>query len=133
MKSILKPLAIAAMSIAMLAPASAMEMPKALTGQWCQVASNGEFGDYIKAKHFCRADRPVAFDVHSVGFWITLANIKTRIICVPIKIEPWAHGWNVTADCGAEDLSTAVYRMGFTFEPDTDKAVISRWKPQDER
>jgi hypothetical protein len=117
---------------------AAAEMPEFLTGQWCQTAVKtnqyGESGDYIKAKNLCKETRPVIFDIHQVGFWIKLASVKTRIMCVPLKVEIFAHGWSVVADCGAEDLSTAVYRSGFTFEswPQWPKGTvaISRWIPQ---
>jgi hypothetical protein len=99
---------------------AAPEMPEFLRGQWCQTAAKtdqyGESGDYIKAKNFCKETRPVIFDIHQVGFWIKLASVKARIMCVPLKVEIFAHGWLVVADCGAEDLTTGVYRSGFTFE-----------------
>jgi hypothetical protein len=73
----------------------------------------------------------VVYDVHTVGFWIRLADVRPLIMCVPVEVELWAHGWLVTADCGADDNSTPVYRMGFTFEfeADADKVTIGRWKP----
>jgi hypothetical protein len=87
-------------------------MPEFLTGDWCQVGADF----FVKAKNYCRETRPQAFIIRQVGFWVKLADVKTKVICVPLKVEPWAHGWNVTADCGAEDNSTPIYRFEFTFE-----------------
>jgi hypothetical protein len=134
MNTLMKPLAIAAMLIAMLSSsANAAEMPKHLVGQWCQTVERTDNGDgnYIKAKNFCKETRPVAFTIHQLGFWIKLANVRAQILCKPLEVENWAHGWNVVADCGADDLSTPVYRLGFTFEPWQDKMEISRWVPQE--
>jgi len=96
--------------------AHAAEMPQYLVGDWCQTSGNNTGGDYIKAKNFCKETRPIAFIVRSVGFWIKLSGAKTRIICAPTDVEPFAHGWAVSADCGADDNSTPVYRMEFVFE-----------------
>jgi hypothetical protein len=111
--------------------ANAAEMPKHLTGQWCQTREwsdqYGKGGDFIKAKNVCKEARPVVYDIHQVGFWIKLAGVQARIMCGPLKVEIWAHGWSVVADCGADDLSTPVYRSEFTFEfgRDQDKMAIS--------
>ena len=122
---------------------AATMMPEYLTGQWCGVQTplgwlkNYEGGvllegDYIKAKNFCKETRPMIFDIHQVGFWIKLADVQPRIMCVPRKVEIFAHGWSVVADCGAEDLSTPVYRMGFTFETwQQGKVAVTRWVPRD--
>jgi len=104
-----------------------------LTGQWCQTGEYRGGGDYIRAKNFCKETRPTIFTIHKLGFWIKLANVKAQIMCVPREVENFAHGWTVVADCGADDLSTKVYRSGFTFEFEgsaTNKMAISRWTPQ---
>jgi hypothetical protein len=99
-----------------LTAAHAAEMPQYLVGDWCQTSGNNTSGDYIKAKNFCKETRPIAFIVRPVGFWIKLSGAKTRIICAPTGVEPFAHGWVVSATCGADDNSTAVYQMDFVFE-----------------
>jgi hypothetical protein len=92
------------------------KIPDYLVGDWCQTSGNNTSGDYIKAKNFCKETRPVAFIVRSVGFWIKLSGVKTKIICAPTEVELFAHGWIIAASCGAEDNSTGVYQMEFVFE-----------------
>jgi hypothetical protein len=94
------------------------KMLESLTGQWCQISGTSIHGEYRKAKNYCREDRPVSFIVHNPGFWIKLRNVKTKIICIPQGVEPFALGriWDVDAICGAENNSTPVYRLSFTFE-----------------
>ena len=116
----------------------AAEMPEDLAGQWCQTRKwtdqdGYDVGRFIKAKNFCKETRPVVFTIHQVGFWIKLANTKTQILCVPLKVEDLRYGWSVVADCGADDLSTGVYRLGFSFESDKMGGItIMRWTPQED-
>jgi hypothetical protein len=132
MDNLKKLLSATAVVAALVGHANAAEMPEYLAGQWCQTAGTNDSGDYIKAKNFCKETRPVTFLIHQVGFWIKLADVKTKILCSPRKVEDFAHGWSVVADCGAEDLSTDVYRMGFTFETwQQGKVAITRWTPRD--
>jgi len=110
-------------------------MPEGLAGQWCQTRKwtdqdGYDVGGFIKAKNFCKETRPVVFTIHQVGFWIKLANTKTQILCVPLKVEDLRYGWSVVADCGADDLSTGFYRLGFSFESDKMGGItIMRWTP----
>jgi len=108
--------ALLAVAIATPGQANTARMPDALAGEWCQTSGTNDIGDYIKAKNFCKETRPLAVYIHPVGFWIKLATVKTRVLCIPLRIEDYARGWLVVADCGAEDNSTPVYRFGFTFE-----------------
>jgi len=96
--------------------AHAAEMPQYLVGDWCQTSGSYTIGDYIKAKNFCKETRRIAYIVRPVGFWIKLSGAKTMIICTPTDVELFAHGWTVSAACGADDNSTPVYQMDFVFE-----------------
>lgn len=121
---------------------AAMMIPEYLIGQWCGGAQTpGAWlkniegrvrleGDYIRAKNVCKDTRPMIFDIHRFGFWIKFADMPLRILCTPQKVEDFAHGWSVVADCRAEDLSASVYRMGFTFESwRQNEVAITRWAP----
>jgi hypothetical protein len=125
----------AALLAAFTAPALAndREMPKHLAGQWSQTSGTNNQGDYTKAKVACKATRLVVFTIHPVGFWIKLADVKPQIMCVPHEVEGFKLGWHVVADCGADDLSTPVYRMGFTFATtdDDNKVSLTRFIPHD--
>src|SRR6516162_981612 len=91
-------------AMASTANAAAVELPASLTGQWCQTTMTGDpgEGDYVKAKNYCRSDRPVVFHIHKQGFWVKLADVRPMVMCVPRKVEPFAHGWLVVADCSAD-------------------------------
>jgi hypothetical protein len=105
------------------AHANAAEMPQVLTGQWCQVSVRDNF---IKAKNACKETRPMIYVIHRFGFFVKLADVKIRALCVPLETQAWRNGWMVLADCGADDNSSSVQRFEFTFEFDgSDKAVIS--------
>jgi hypothetical protein len=113
---------------------AAVEMPESLFGQWCRTRGTDDHGFYVKAKNFCKETRPLVFQVIKFGFWIKLVNVKTKIMCVPQQIDALDHGWGwrVVADCGADDNSTPIYRMGFTFEDvvTSNDVVITRFKPE---
>lgn len=110
-----KLIAIAAMLVATAATAHAEQMPFALQGQWCMTSGTPEIGNYIRAKNFCRADRLMVFEVRQQGFWIKIANTEAKVMCVPRSVEAFNKGWDVAADCGADDLSTPVKRLDFSF------------------
>src|SRR5262249_19335132 len=110
-------LASAAVVAALASPAlAAPRMPDYLVGDWCQTVGSNTTGDYVKAKKFCKETRPLSYIVRSLGFWIKLSGAKTKILCTPTGVEPFAHGWLVSAACGADDNSTPVYQMEFVFE-----------------
>src|SRR5262249_55956231 len=54
-------------------------------------------------------------EVRPQGFWVKFANTETKIMCVPHSVEAFNKGWDVAADCGADDLSTPVKRFDFSF------------------
>jgi|SRR6516165_6000139 hypothetical protein len=107
-----KTLITAATLVLAVTSAHAEKIPEFLTGDWCHVSTD----IFIKAKNYCKPTRPQAYIIRPVGFWVKLADVKTKVICVPLSVEPFAHGWGVTADCGAEDNSTAIHRFEFIFE-----------------
>jgi hypothetical protein len=110
-----KLVAIATMIVATAATAHAEQMPFALQGQWCMTSGTPEIGNYTRAKNFCRADRLMVFEVRQQGFWIKIANTDAKIMCVPRSVDAFNKGWDVAADCGADDLSTPVKRLDFSF------------------
>lgn len=105
----------AATVIALTAMAQAEPMPLTLQGQWCMMSGDHDDGNFIKAKNVCKENRPMVYVVHPQGFMIKFANTQTMVLCVPNKIEFSGKGWDVIADCGADDLSTPVKRFEFTF------------------
>src|SRR5262245_6217371 len=90
-------------------------MPLPLQGQWCMNYGSPESDNYVRAKNFCRADRFMIFEVRPQGFWVKFAKTETKIMCVPHSVEARNKGWDVAADCGADDLSTPVKRFDFSF------------------
>jgi hypothetical protein len=114
----------------LIAPAQAVSpMPDFLAGQWCLTSGTNVAGTYTRAKNFCKESRPVAFQITRYGFWIKLANNNIKIICSPETVSVFASGWHVVAACGADDNSTPVYRLGFTFSGLNSPIEIVRWTP----
>jgi hypothetical protein len=143
-----KLLLIATAGMVFVAPASAAEsIPDYLVGHWCQTVPGtvevirqsevDSLGDFVKAKTVCKADRPMVFTFHRVGFSIKVTaepnpkvDYKAPIMCVPIKVESYAHGWLVVADCGTSNLSIKPQRIGFAFESfELGKMSVTRWPP----
>jgi hypothetical protein len=102
------------------ASAQADTMPRFLEGQWCQ----HEDGLFVQAKNFCKASRPKVFTVTRFGFWISGTRVRTTQICSPVSVETYQRGWFVAADCGADDNSTPVHRLLFSFEESKGSLVI---------
>ena len=113
-------------------------LPDELTGAWCEVGkteiTRGLYEtNYAKAKTSCRADRPTVFTIHPVGFWIRLATVKSaQIMCVPIEIKKvlTEKMWDVTADCGADNNSTPIYRIVYTFTVDENNKLSVMREPK---
>jgi hypothetical protein len=113
-------LAATAALFASTAYAGAAQMPDALVGQWCRTSGDDVRGWYVKAKTACKATRPITFTINKFGMWIKLAGIKPMIMCLPQQVQStdpdWEFSWSITADCGADDNSTPVYRITFDFD-----------------
>jgi hypothetical protein len=94
--------------------------------QWCHLGD----GVYFAAKRFCAKSRDVVFFVHSVGFHVRIKGEPALYLCVPQQVTAVSSAWRVVADCGPNDNSGPVNRLGFTFKPDDGRMFITFGYPR---
>lgn len=128
---------ITALAASLTSAAAAEKMPADLIAQWCHVGD----GAYVAAERFCAKSRDVVFIVNAIGFHVRLKG-EPLYLCVPLKVKvidipahTWPHrgGWRVIADCGPNDNSGPVRRLGFSFTdiPNDGRMSISFGGPTD--
>jgi hypothetical protein len=117
--NLLKPLAIAAMSIAMLSPAIAVgaEIPKVYRGNWCQPVIHG--GPFYNPG-YCRNGEDEAWikiTARNVDGWLRVHNINgeyrdlSDAACRAIAIKPDSDSHLVTFHC--DGVGTMTVQLSF--------------------
>jgi hypothetical protein len=92
MKKLMKPLAVAAMSQAMLAPAKAdTKLPAQFVGEWCRIDGEDLHGTYLRAR--CPGERGLRFGIASYDFY-------TKARCTLTAVEVSGGKTHATFRCG---------------------------------